>query len=106
MARSRSQTRLSGGPSRGTETAAEDFVAWDNGSHAVTSEKVNATVYTALRRISLDSPLGMVVGRPWNSDEDAKLINAVQMYGDDTEKWKTIAAYVPGRTNKACRKVA
>ncbi|KAF9579099.1 hypothetical protein BGW38_004790, partial [Lunasporangiospora selenospora] len=40
----------------------------------------------------------------WTPEEDAFLIAAVQKYGDKTEKWAKIAACVPGRTNKNCRK--
>lgn len=43
-------------------------------------------------------------GRPWTPYEDDLLRTAVRIYGDNTEKWKTIARSVPGRTNKACRK--
>ncbi len=44
-------------------------------------------------------------GRPWSKYEDKLLTEAVASHGADTEKWKTIALAVPGRTNKACRKV-
>ncbi|KLO20426.1 hypothetical protein SCHPADRAFT_5966 [Schizopora paradoxa] len=47
---------------------------------------------------------GTNVGRPWTPSEDKLLRDAVAIYGDDTENWKTIALSVPGRTNKACRK--
>ena len=46
------------------------------------------------------------VGRPWTLEEDALLTAAVSVYGHDTERWKVIALLVPGRTNKACRKVS
>ncbi|THH12145.1 hypothetical protein EW145_g164 [Phellinidium pouzarii] len=46
------------------------------------------------------------LGRPWTPYEDKLLTDAVQIYGENTEKWKTIALSVPGRTNKACRKVS
>ncbi|KAI9014542.1 hypothetical protein CLU79DRAFT_367550 [Phycomyces nitens] len=41
---------------------------------------------------------------PWTAEEDNLLRLAVQLYGDKTEKWAKIAACVPGRTNKNCRK--
>lgn len=41
---------------------------------------------------------------PWTPEEDNLLRLAVQLYGDKTEKWAKIAACVPGRTNKNCRK--
>ncbi|KAI8352920.1 hypothetical protein BD560DRAFT_427103 [Blakeslea trispora] len=41
---------------------------------------------------------------PWTPEEDNLLKLAVQLYGDKTEKWAKIAACVPGRTNKNCRK--
>ncbi|TDL28752.1 hypothetical protein BD410DRAFT_781289 [Rickenella mellea] len=44
------------------------------------------------------------LGRPWTAHEDHLLTQAVAVHGDNTEKWKTIAISVPGRTNKACRK--
>ncbi|KAI5119921.1 hypothetical protein M0805_000886 [Coniferiporia weirii] len=44
------------------------------------------------------------LGRPWTPYEDKLLTDAVRIYGENTEKWKTIALSVPGRTNKACRK--
>jgi hypothetical protein len=44
------------------------------------------------------------VGRPWTTDEDGLLKQAVAVHGE-TDMWKTIALSVPGRTNKACRKV-
>ena len=50
-------------------------------------------------------PASAVVGRPWTREEDEQLIAAVAIHGEYTEKWKTIALAVPGRTNKACRKV-
>ncbi|KAF8931439.1 hypothetical protein BGZ47_011844 [Haplosporangium gracile] len=40
----------------------------------------------------------------WTPEEDQQLRAAVQIYGDKTEKWSKIAACVPGRTNKNCRK--
>ncbi|KAG0235589.1 hypothetical protein BGW42_005028 [Actinomortierella wolfii] len=40
----------------------------------------------------------------WTPEEDNYLRMAVQLYGDKTEKWAKIAACVPGRTNKNCRK--
>ncbi|KAF9184734.1 hypothetical protein BGZ51_003161 [Haplosporangium sp. Z 767] len=40
----------------------------------------------------------------WTPEEDEFLKAAVQKYGDKTEKWAKIAACVPGRTNKNCRK--
>ncbi|KAF9136010.1 hypothetical protein BGW39_009062 [Mortierella sp. 14UC] len=40
----------------------------------------------------------------WTPEEDEYLRAAVQTYGDKTEKWAKIAACVPGRTNKNCRK--
>ncbi|KAG0304606.1 hypothetical protein BGZ98_005280 [Dissophora globulifera] len=40
----------------------------------------------------------------WTPEEDEYLRAAVQLYGDKTEKWAKIAACVPGRTNKNCRK--
>ena len=44
------------------------------------------------------------IGKPWTKDEDSLLIQAVKVHGEN-DNWKTIALYVPGRTNKACRKV-
>ncbi|KAG0213172.1 hypothetical protein BGX33_003095 [Mortierella sp. NVP41] len=40
----------------------------------------------------------------WTPEEDQRLRAAVEIYGDKTEKWAKIAACVPGRTNKNCRK--
>lgn len=48
---------------------------------------------------------GRVTGKPWTKQEDELLIRAVQQHGDE-DNWKTIALFVPGRTNKACRKVS
>ena len=46
-----------------------------------------------------------VVVRPWSEEEDDGLRRGVAKYGV-IEQWKVIAAeFVPGRTNKACRKV-
>jgi hypothetical protein len=45
------------------------------------------------------------VGKPWTKDEDSLLIQAVNVHGEN-DNWKTIALFVPGRTNKACRKVS
>ena len=44
------------------------------------------------------------VGKPWTTDEDKLLIQAVSVHGEN-DNWKAVAASVPGRTNKACRKV-
>ncbi|KAG8984038.1 hypothetical protein FRB93_006831 [Tulasnella sp. JGI-2019a] len=44
------------------------------------------------------------LGKQWTPEEDESLVQAVRTYGEDTECWKQIAAAVPGRTNKACRK--
>jgi hypothetical protein len=44
------------------------------------------------------------VGVAWSTHEDSLLTQAVALYGE-SDKWKTIASCVPGRTNKACRKV-
>jgi hypothetical protein len=46
-----------------------------------------------------------IVGRPWNTYEDDLLKQAVAIHGEN-DKWKTVALSVPGRTNKACRKVS
>lgn len=43
-------------------------------------------------------------GRPWTAEEDELLQRAVAKHGEN-DMWKTIALCVPGRTNKACRKV-
>ncbi|CAG8543389.1 15190_t:CDS:2 [Acaulospora morrowiae] len=40
----------------------------------------------------------------WTVEEDNLLRLAVQLYGDRSEKWTKIAACVPDRTNKMCRK--
>ena len=45
-----------------------------------------------------------VVGRPWTAEEDNLLIQAVAIHGQN-DNWKQVALTVPGRTNKACRKV-
>lgn len=42
--------------------------------------------------------------RPWTAEEDELLLKAVT--GKASDNWKDIAAFVPGRTNKACRKVS
>ena len=44
------------------------------------------------------------VGKPWTTDEDKLLIQAVAIHGEN-DNWKAVAVSVPGRTNKACRKV-
>ncbi|KAL0078237.1 hypothetical protein F4703DRAFT_1797256 [Phycomyces blakesleeanus] len=57
--------------------------------------------------LSTKKPNGFTKGQeraPWTSEEDNLLRLAVQLYGDKTEKWAKIAACVPGRTNKNCRK--
>ncbi|KDQ54875.1 hypothetical protein JAAARDRAFT_37988 [Jaapia argillacea MUCL 33604] len=43
------------------------------------------------------------VGRPWTPQEDDLLKQAVAIHGEN-DNWKTVALFVPGRTNKACRK--
>ncbi|KAF9229618.1 hypothetical protein BS17DRAFT_771690 [Gyrodon lividus] len=43
------------------------------------------------------------VGRPWSTQEDDLLANAVAVNGE-VDNWKAVALSVPGRTNKACRK--
>lgn len=45
-----------------------------------------------------------VIGRPWTAEEDNLLIQAVTTHGQN-DNWKQVALEVPGRTNKACRKV-
>lgn len=42
--------------------------------------------------------------RPWTQEEDRLLVQAMAQHGN-FESWKDIANVVPGRTNKACRKV-
>ena len=44
------------------------------------------------------------VGKPWTQHEDSLLTQAVAVYGEN-DNWKNVASCVPGRTNKACRKV-
>lgn len=44
------------------------------------------------------------VGQPWTPYEDNLLIQAVAIHGEN-DNWKNVALCVPGRTNKACRKV-
>jgi hypothetical protein len=46
-----------------------------------------------------------IVGRPWTKHEDNLLKQAVAIHGEN-DNWKTVALSVPGRTNKACRKVS
>jgi hypothetical protein len=52
----------------------------------------------------LKSNIDQVTGRKsnWTADEDIKLKDAVQRHGG--KNWETIAALVPGRTKKQCRK--
>ena len=45
------------------------------------------------------------VGKPWTQHEDSLLTQAVAVYGEN-DNWKNVAACVPGRTNKACRKAS
>jgi Myb-like DNA-binding domain len=45
-----------------------------------------------------------ITGRPWSAYEDLLLSRAVAEFDGEAD-WKTIAQHVPGRTNKACRKV-
>ena len=45
------------------------------------------------------------VGKPWTTDEDKLLVQAVAIHGEN-DNWKAVATCVPGRTNKACRKVS
>lgn len=45
------------------------------------------------------------VGRPWTGEEDGLLARAVGEHGEQ-DNWKRVAESVPGRTNKACRKVS
>ena len=45
-----------------------------------------------------------ITGRPWSAYEDLLLSKAVAEFDGEAD-WKTIAQRVPGRTNKACRKV-
>ncbi|CAG8433753.1 11078_t:CDS:2 [Ambispora gerdemannii] len=42
--------------------------------------------------------------KTWTSEDDNLLRLAVEIYGDHTDKWSKIAACVPNRTNKNCRK--
>lgn len=42
--------------------------------------------------------------RPWNAEEDRLLKQAVAIHSE-FDNWKNVALCVPGRTNKACRKV-
>jgi hypothetical protein len=44
------------------------------------------------------------VGVPWTTQEDYLLTQAVAQYGE-SDNWKLVAICVPGRSNKACRKV-
>lgn len=44
------------------------------------------------------------VSKPWTKHEDDLLRQAVAALGEN-DNWKNVALYVPGRTNKACRKV-
>lgn len=79
-----------------------------HGDHASIASRA-AFVRLADSRSSLCISDGMnrqvTLGRPWTPEEDEQLINAVRFHGDNTDKWKIIALAVPGRTNKACRKV-
>ncbi|KAI0724224.1 hypothetical protein C8T65DRAFT_637 [Cerioporus squamosus] len=43
------------------------------------------------------------IGKPWTTEEDNLLIQAVAIHGEN-DNWKAVASLVPGRTNKACRK--
>ena len=68
----------------------------------------------------MSSILERNVGRPWTEEEgnlhtvpllasshlfpDKLLIEAVKVHGEK-DNWKIVALSVPGRTNKACRKV-
>lgn len=45
------------------------------------------------------------VGTPWTAEEDNLLRHAVALHGE-CDNWKQVAVFVPGRTNKACRKVS
>jgi hypothetical protein len=55
--------------------------------------------------LTLDPANGKNPGQPrrgWKPEEDAKLTEAVNKYGKDC--WVSVAAMVPGRTNRHCRK--
>ncbi|KAI8991550.1 hypothetical protein BDF20DRAFT_909320 [Mycotypha africana] len=68
-----------------------------------TSSK-NQTYLLATKKPLKGSPRPFRERAPWTPEEDNLLKLAVQLYGDKTEKWSKIAACVPGRTNKNCRK--
>jgi hypothetical protein len=80
-------------------------------SVVVTTEIVTVTVQIVVEAPSTTS-FGRIftsmaernVGKPWSPQEDALLMHAITIHGE-VDKWKTIALSVPGRTNKACRKV-
>jgi len=40
----------------------------------------------------------------WSPEQDRRLREAVQRFGDK-DQWQQVATLVPGRDNKACRKV-
>jgi len=42
----------------------------------------------------------------WTAEEDSLLRRAVAELGDEPGVWKAVAERIPGRTNKACRKVS
>lgn len=45
-----------------------------------------------------------LVTRPWTQKDDDLLRDAVAKYGMQ-DNWQAVASEVPGRDNKACRKV-
>ncbi|KAF9161909.1 hypothetical protein DFQ26_004030 [Actinomortierella ambigua] len=65
-----------------------------------------STSFDAQSALQLQTPRKRERGERsvWTPEEDNYLRMAVQLYGDKTEKWAKIAACVPGRTNKNCRK--
>lgn len=74
--------------------------AWASQQHRLQSPTFGAcaVVFTT----SMSTERG--VGKPWTPEEDRLLTQAVATHGE-VDNWKTVALSVPGRTNKACRKV-
>ncbi|OZJ05026.1 hypothetical protein BZG36_02145 [Bifiguratus adelaidae] len=82
-------------PTTPTSSTLPPLTALDN--PLTHTNSVNNDGRHRIRRMKYDRQL-------WTPEEDNLLRLAVHVYGDKTEKWAKIAACVPGRTNKNCRK--
>ena len=93
---------ISGSPVATSETAISPRFSGKTQQNIRVAAPAPAKKSSGRRKAARDhSEAGRVSKKPWNDDEDMKVLELVHMHG--AKNWPLIAEHLPGRVGKQCR---